>query len=134
MPKSDPAITKAIEARHAEWTQLFNGKQYGRIAETYYAPDGRLMGPNMPIVEGRANIGKTLEQLGQVFSDAKVTTKAVWPAGDLVVTQGVYRAKVRTASGSEYNDTGKFLEVFRQEHGLWLSFYDMFSSDLEHQA
>lgn len=134
MPKTDPAVTKAIEARHAEFAQLFNSKQFDRIAQTYYAEDARLMPPNSPIVAGRAAIGKTLSQLAQVFSDVRPTTVAVHVSGDLIVTQGTYRAKVRTPDGRTIDDTGKFLEAFRKEpDGAWLSIYDMFSSDLPHE-
>jgi len=131
MPQTDPAVTKIIEGRHAEFGQLFNAKKFDRIATTYYAVDAKLLPPNAPIQEGRAAIQAFLTEAGKVFAEIKPRTQSVLVQGDLLVTTGIYTAKLKTPDGSLIDDRGKFVEAFRRKpDGSWESIIDTFNSDL----
>jgi ketosteroid isomerase-like protein len=52
-------------------------------------------------------------------------------SGDFAYAIGRHRYRLKTASGNEIHDEGKYLVVYRcQQDGGWRSVVDMFNSDL----
>jgi ketosteroid isomerase-like protein len=52
-------------------------------------------------------------------------------SGDFVYAIGRHQLTIKTASGAEIRDEGKYLVVYRrQQDGKWRAVADMFNSDL----
>jgi ketosteroid isomerase-like protein len=99
-----------------------------------YVPDGRLMPPNAPAIEGREAIQKFWGGLlGAYQVQFQVAADEVEGRGDLAYSRGHYTldGTPKAKGGAPIHDTGKFLEILRrQPDGAWHYAVDMYSSDL----
>jgi ketosteroid isomerase-like protein len=101
------------------------------LVEAYYAPDARVLPPNVPVAIGRAAIRDVLTgMLAGGGMELSMENAIRQTSGELAYHTGRYELTVRPTSGEPIRDQGKYLEVFRrQPDGRWQCVADMFSSD-----
>jgi uncharacterized protein (TIGR02246 family) len=128
MPRFDEAaMRKAIEPGLKSFATAFNsGDSAGLV--NMYAPDGKLMPPNGPVLAGREAIGKLISGILKMgIKDFKDSTTAVYGSKENIIEEGAFFMK--DAKGN-IMDKGKYVEVWRQYDGQWKMVVDIFNSDL----
>jgi uncharacterized protein (TIGR02246 family) len=119
---------KAIEANLKTFVAAFNRGDAAAVA-ALYAVDAKLLPPNGPIVEGRANIQTFWA--GGISAGLKIvslTATDVNVAGNLAIETGKYVSTV-PAGGGTTTDEGKYVVVWRREGRAWKIIRDVFNSD-----
>jgi uncharacterized protein (TIGR02246 family) len=122
------AARKAIEANDKAFTAAFNNGDAAAVA-AMYGTDAKLLPPNGPIVEGRANIQTFWA--GGISAGLKMvslTPVDVTVAGNLAIETGKYVTNV-PAGGATVTDEGKYVVVWRREGRGWKIIRDIFNSD-----
>ena len=120
MSKSD------VQAGEAKWLEAFNGNDAAGVAARY-EPDARLMAPNMPTMEGRAQIEAFCSEFLATGAKLDFSLATVHESPDMCAAVGRYEMTIPGAP----NDTGKFVEIWRkQADGSWLIADDIFNSDV----
>jgi len=120
---------KAIEANLKTFVAAFNKGDAATVA-ALYALDAKLLPPNGPIVEGRANI-QTFWAAG-ITAGLKLwslTPTDVTVAGNLAIETGKYVTTVPAAGDTTVSDEGKYVVVWRREGRGWKIIRDVFNSD-----
>ena len=95
------------------------------MAANMYAENATMMPPNLPMVQGRANIRTWIKSVPSIqrFIASAIEING---RGDLAYVRGTY-SLTWLAGGDE---RGKFLEVRRRErNGRWLIIADIFNQD-----
>jgi uncharacterized protein (TIGR02246 family) len=120
-----------IEQREQEWLRSFTAGDAAGVA-AIYAEDGRLMAPNLDIIEGRPGIEAFVKEFVAVGpATMSFDLVAVHEATDLCVAVGRYHLEMRPEGADVQRDDGKFIEVWaRQPDGSWLMADDIFNSSL----
>ena len=119
---------KAIEANAKAFTAAFNKGDAAAVA-AMYATDAKLLQPNGPVVEGRANIQTFWA--GGISAGLKMvslTPVDVTVAGNLAIETGKYATTV-PSGGATVTDEGKYVVVWRREGRGWKIIRDIFNSD-----
>ena len=125
------ADLQAIKRQEAAWSKDCATKDVAKIT-SYYADDATLLLPNSPIVHGISGIKSAFTGIAQDphFSLSFQGDKAE-VAGNLGYTQGHYAMTVSDPKGNAFNDTGKYLTVWKkQADGSWKASEVMMNSDL----
>lgn len=125
---ADPEALAAVNER---WRQAALAGDASALA-SLYAEDAVLLPPGMPKVRGRAAIesafaamfespptSMTLQSDGTVFSES----------GELAFDHGTYAMSGTTPDGQAWQDTGKFLGIFKLIDGEWKYVADTWNSD-----
>jgi len=95
-----------------------------------YAPDAVRMPPNQPLIQGREDIRRWLEQLPPINSFS-FRLQDLRGYGELAFMRGVYSITVALPDRTTVSDFGKTLLAFqKQPDGSWLCVADIWNSDL----
>ncbi|MGY1632192.1 YybH family protein [Geodermatophilus sp. SYSU D01186] len=115
-----------IDALNATFIKGVEKKDAAMMASVY-APDGRVLAPGTPAVEGRAAIEEFWKgMLDQGVESGTLKTLTLVEQGDLAVEEGQYEIR----AGGAVVDTGKYVVVHRrQPDGSWKFGIDIFNSD-----
>jgi ketosteroid isomerase-like protein len=119
--KADSTWDKVSEAKSAEgWL-------------SFYADDAIMMPPNETVCKDKASREASIKNMFAVpgmslrFQSQKAE---VARAGDLGYATGVYQWKSKDPKGNDYNETGKYTEVWKkQADGSWKCIADIWNSD-----
>ncbi len=118
---------EAIVERCGIFEQAMANSDAAGVAQCY-TMDAEFMPPNQTLIAGRANIETALAgYIQQGFTQYKVTSTTVWGHIDVVGVQGSYTL---SQQGGKNMDTGKTIQLWKQEDGVWKIFRDCFNSDL----
>jgi uncharacterized protein (TIGR02246 family) len=122
---------KAIQAKSELWSKAGSAKDSASFA-TFYADDATVMFPNEPAFKGKDAIKAVLTPMMQDPNFAlSFTTDKVEVSGILAYTQGAVSLRTTGRDGKPFNDTGKYLTVWKkQPDGSWRAIEDIFNSDL----
>ena len=121
------AAKTEIEAANDEFEALMAKSDSAGLANLY-TTDAKVMGGNMAIVSGKANIQSTFNGLLSMgIAGIKLTTIEVWGTESLVSEEGTYGLSDK--SGNEI-DKGKYIVLWKKEDGKWKLFRDCFNSDI----
>ena len=124
------ADEQAIRGRIDRWLQLVKAKDAAGIAQ-FYAEDGAVLPPNMPIGKGRPAIQKAwADMMATPGFDLTFTPDeiVISSSGDMALDRGTYRLTVSPA-GKPQTDTGKYVVVWRKVGSEWKAAADIFNSD-----
>lgn len=122
MSKSD------IETGEKQWLEAFNSGDASGVA-SMYEQGGRILPPNLEILDGRAAIEAFVKEFVQTGAQLSFNLLTVHESPDLGVAVGTYQMDF--PDGAAPQDRGKFVEVWkRQSDGSWLIADDIFNSDL----
>lgn len=129
----DPAaVETAIDARGNEFEQAIEAGDADAIVELY-AADAILLPPNAPRLSGTQAIRGTFAEWLEADPDAAIELTSdevvVAEGGDFAYEIGTAQVSGSTPQGDTYEDTGKYLVVWKNEGGEWLMVADMWSSD-----
>jgi uncharacterized protein (TIGR02246 family) len=134
-----PPVPKPVdyvhEIREAESARLkaAAAKDLEALA-AFYADDGSILSPNMPILSGKQTIKDGLKPMlsDPQFSLVLMPTRVeVSKSGDLAFTQGPYKFTFSDIRGNKFEDEGKYLTVWRkQPDGTWKIVEVTMNSDL----
>lgn len=98
-----------------------------------YAEDAVLLPPNMPRSEGRAAIGTTFGEMMTVTPITSLSLETdhvdVAESGELAYEVGTYSIAGTGPDAAEWQDTGKYLVVWKNVDGEWKLAADAWSSD-----
>lgn len=100
---------------------------------SFYADDAVLLPPNAPIAADKKSIRESWA--GLLGPNASVSWKLskieVAQSGELAYIYGSYRLTIgATSETGPVNDTGKFVEIWKQIDGKWKCIVDTYNSDL----
>ena len=119
-----------LDSLRKRFLEAFN-RGDGAAVASFYSADGKILPPNMPLIEGK-------QAITEFFNGAKemgmqslnlVATQAE-TSGDLAFEVGTYRADIQPPGGPAIIDAGKYTVVLRREAGdSWKKVVDMFNSD-----
>lgn len=124
------AEEQKIRALVGQWATVMSAKDAKASAE-FYAPDGVLMPPGTPIIEGRGALTAAWQGFfaKSGFQLKMETTKVtVAREGDLAYELGVYEL-VSDSEKGPVRDKGKYVVVWKKVHGNWKAAADIFNSD-----
>jgi uncharacterized protein (TIGR02246 family) len=94
-----------------------------------YTEDAEFMAPNQEAVKGKCNIEETIAgYLSQGFTQYLVTSTNVYGNIDVVGVQTEYKL---SQVGGKNMDSGKSIQLWKQENGVWKIFRDCFNSNLQ---
>ena len=118
-------ITKLIEQLRI----AFNAKDSAKAAGLY-STTGVVMPPNRALMRGRQFVQQYYDdRFAEGASDLELTSSDVSGQGTLAYASGDYRLNLFPKDGQKRRDRGKFLWVFRENNGVWMIEYVIFSSD-----
>jgi ketosteroid isomerase-like protein len=125
-------VVNIIYAMEEEYMRLMAAGDVKQLVTNFYSEDAQLLPPNHALVLGRPAIQQVLEGLiAAGLHDLVLRIHKVEVSGDFAYAIGRHRYSLKTASGIEIHDEGKYLVVYRsQQGGGWRSVADMFNSDL----
>ena len=120
------SITKAIE----QLRTAFNARDSARAA-ALYSPTGVVMPPNRALMRGRQFVQQYYDdRFAEGATDLEIEAGDISGQGTLAYASGDYRLNLVPEDGSQKRrDRGKFLWVFRENNGVWMLEYVIFSSD-----
>jgi ketosteroid isomerase-like protein len=120
------AAKTTIETLNAEFSSYVNKSDSVSLANMYTS-DGKLMGPNMPAVNGRNSIQSTFNGM---FSAGplglKISTIEIWGNETTLAEETVF---IMTDKDGKEIDKGKALVVWKMEEGKWKLHRDIWNSD-----
>ena len=131
LSEEDIAVLKAREEQ--EWPQAILAGDAAAAAGMHSENAVRL-GPNQPILEGRANIQASLEEWLSKFdvTEFTQTVEDINGRGDLAYVRGSVRIAItRVDTGQQIADEQKYVAIIRrQSDGSWLTDIAIWNSDL----
>jgi len=99
----------------------------------FYSDDAIMMPPGEKVCKDKASREASIKAMFAVpgmslrFQDQKIEVSR---SGDLGYAAGVYQWKSKDAKGKDYNETGKFTEVWKkQADGNWKCVADIWNAD-----
>jgi uncharacterized protein (TIGR02246 family) len=132
-PDTHDADVQAIKDTEVAWAKASAAKDADKFA-SFYSDDASLLLQDMPPVNGKDAIGKTVKEMmgdSNFALDFQGTRWDVAKSGEIGFAQGSYTMTMtnpKTKKGS--TDKGKYLTVFKkQSDGTWKAVEDMVSSD-----
>jgi len=128
----EAAVREAIATKDKAWADAAVAGDFEAIVQNYTA-DAVLMPPGAPRAEGTEAIRETLTGWLQEAppSSMTVTSEVITfaAAGDYAHAVGSWTMSGTGPDGSEYNDQGKFLTVWKSADGDWKIVVDIWNSD-----
>jgi uncharacterized protein (TIGR02246 family) len=130
-PDTRAADESAIKDLEVQWSKAAAANNPDDMV-AYYADDGSMLAPNMPIATGKQAIRAVWAQLmGAPGASASWQSNKVEASGDLAYDVGTYQSTMNDPQGKPMADHGKYIAVWKkQADGKWKVAEDMFSSDL----
>jgi uncharacterized protein (TIGR02246 family) len=124
----DLSVAKTeIEAREKVFVEALNSKDSVGLANCY-TTDAKFMQPNDKTVEGRANIQKLFGMwMKGPMMQIKINTVEVWGDENVLASENKWEFLDQTGKTV---DSGKSLEVYKKEDGVWKLHRDCYNSDL----
>lgn len=93
-----------------------------------YTNDAEFMPSTQTLIAGKVNIQIAIAgYISQGFTKYKVISTTVWRHIEVVGVQASYTL---SQQGGKNKDTGKTIQLWKQENGVWKIFRDCFNSDL----
>lgn len=126
----EDAIARHIAALDAKWTQAINDGD-GETVASLFAPNGRILPPGAPEVQGRAAVESYANGLAALPNlDFRTTPDVIQPAeaGDYAYLTGTFTLRYGE-EGSWVEDSGKYVVIWQKIDGQWLVIVDTFNSD-----
>lgn len=118
---------EAIEERTRIFEQAMGNSDAVGVANCY-TEDAEFMAPNQESVKGRSNIQTAIAGfISQGFTDYLVTSTTVYGNVNVVGVQTQYQLSQK---GGANMDSGKSIQLWKQENGVWKIFRDCFNSNL----
>jgi uncharacterized protein (TIGR02246 family) len=125
-------VAKIIHAMDDEFMRHLAARDIKRLTANFYAEDAQFLPADHPAILGRTAIQKALEGLiASGLQELILRTDKIEVAGDFAYGIGNHQMTIKTATGAQIHDEGKYLVVYRrQQDGQWRAVADMFNSDL----
>lgn len=121
------AAKSAVEERAKIFVEAINSKDSVGLANCY-TTDAKYMQPNAKTVEGRANIQKLFGMwMKGPMMQIIINTVDVWGDENMLAAENNW--SFLDASGKTV-DTGKSLEIYKKEDGVWKLHRDCYNSDM----
>ena len=118
---------EAIEERTRVFEQAMANADAAGVASCY-TEDAEFMAPNQESVKGRNNIQTTIAgYISEGFTQYKVASTIVYGSAGVVGVQTEYELSQQDGSNM---DSGKSIQLWKQENGEWKIFRDCFNSNL----
>ncbi len=132
-PDTHDADVQAIKDTEVAWAKASAAKDAEKFA-SYYSDDASLLLQDMPIVNGKDAIAKTVKEMMGDANFALSFEGSRWDvakSGDLGYAQGSYTMTMTNPKSKKAGtDKGKYITVFKkQSDGTWKAVEDMVSSD-----
>ena len=136
-PPPEPPDTRADDEKKIrelvfDWSGAAEEKNVDKFV-SFYAADGSLMAPGIPIVTGNDALRKAAGELFATpgfqlsFGPTKIE---VARSGDLAYEAGTYKFTSQDARKREVTVEGKYIVVWKkQPNGAWKVQYDIFNAD-----
>ncbi|MEB8328272.1 DUF4440 domain-containing protein [Flavobacteriaceae bacterium KMM 6897] len=135
--KQQPAAdTSASDVEAIRKADMAWAEQSGNIDAhlSYFMEDAMILAPNKPMMSGKADIRKMLEEMYQMpgFSiNWKPTNVEVSSSGDMGSSVGTYELSMNDSTGMKMKDSGKYLTIWKkQADGKWMVSADMFNTNM----
>lgn len=127
--ESDSART-AITAAMAGFQAHFAAGHADSVA-LYYAADGNVLPPGMPMIAGRDSIRAMLAGYfgSGSMSDVSFQTTSVVANGPLAIERGTFRMTFTPTGGQPMPSAGKYLAHWHRIEGQWLMADDIWNDD-----
>ena len=134
--KERPSVNRSAEeaelrAADIAWSESAGKKDVDAVAG-FMTDDGATLPPNEPAAKGKEAVKKgwaNILGLKDVSVKWEPTQVEVAGSGDIGYTNGTYELSFTDPKGSNVNDKGKYLEVWKKVDGKWKCYLDMYSSD-----
>ena len=129
-PQFDRADVDNIKKLIEQLRVAFNAKDSAKAA-ALYSTTGVVMPPNRALMRGRQFVQQYYDdRFAEGASDLEIEAGDVSGQGTLAYASGDFRLNlVPKDGGQKRRDRGKFLWVFRENNGVWMIEYVIFSSD-----
>jgi uncharacterized protein (TIGR02246 family) len=126
------AVAKIIHAMDEEFMRLLAARDVKQMTANFYADDAQFLPANHPAIVGRLAIQQAFEiLLATGLQKLVLRTDKIQVAGDFAYGIGKHQMTIKTATGAEIHDEGKYLVIYRrQQDGQWRAVADIFNSDL----
>ncbi|WP_298225030.1 nuclear transport factor 2 family protein [Flavobacterium sp.] len=124
----DAAAAKTeVEARSKIFVEALNSKDSVGLANCY-TNDAKFMQPNDKTVEGRANIQKLFGSwMKGPMMQITINTIEVWGDENMLAAENTWTFMDQNGKTV---DTGKSLEIYKKEDGVWKLHRDCYNSDM----
>jgi len=121
------SVQAAIHERTREFEQSMANSDAAGVANCY-TEDAEFMAPNEEAVKGKNNIQTTIAgYISEGFTQYKVASTTVYGSAGVVGVQTEYSLSQKDGKNS---DSGKSIQLWKQENGDWKIFRDCFNSNL----
>ena len=129
-PQFDRSDVENIKKLIEQLRVAFNAKDAAKAA-ALYSTTGVVMPPNRALMRGRQFVQQYYDdRFAEGASDLEIEAGDVSGQGTLAYASGDYRLNLLPKGGGQNRrDRGKFLWVFRENNGVWMIEYVIFSSD-----
>jgi ketosteroid isomerase-like protein len=127
-----PGSEAAIRAADQDWLRVYAAKDLEKSVDVC-AQGCEVLAPNAPRAVGRAAIRDVFKS-DFALPDMKIvwtpTEVRVVKSGEVGYSSGPYQQSFRDPQGKIVTDHGKYVTIWRLEHGRWKVALDMFNTDL----
>jgi len=124
-------VPKIIRAMDEEFMRLIAARDFKQLTRNFYAEDAQFLPPNQAAIIGRPAIQEALGQIAAGLQKLTYRSDKIEVSGDFAYAIGRHQLTIKTDSGAEIHDEGKYLVVYRrQQDGTWRAVADIFNSDL----
>ena len=128
-PQFDRSDVDNIKKLIEQLRVAFNAKDSAKAA-ALYSTTGVVMPPNRALMRGRQFVQQYYDdRFAEGASDLEIEAGDVSGQGTLAYASGDFRLNLVPKDGGKRRDRGKFLWVFRENNGVWMIEYVIFSSD-----
>lgn len=125
--RSALAAQEDIQEMHAALLKDYNAKDAIGVS-SFYSDDAILMPPNLAPVKSKVAVGDFMRQmLVPPFNSMLMNVAETVVSGDYAFSSGYYT--ILRADGTTL-DTGKFVEVLKNESNTWHIYRDIYNSDM----
>jgi uncharacterized protein (TIGR02246 family) len=128
--KFSKADSDQIKQRTHEMAAALNARDAAKAAE-FYAATATFMPPNEATIHGRDSVQAYYETMVEAgVSDFTMDPKEVGGEWQVAFANGTYSMTMKSKSGAQRRDRGKYLVVLRNTGGQWRCEYSIWNSDL----